>query len=55
MIETLVLQNIQTGAGIQAQINVQHFQHPAIIAKGLVKLLLAGNPLGQIELPADFR
>ena len=38
----------------EAQVDAEAFQTHAEVAQGFAELLLAGNPLGQVELPADF-
>jgi hypothetical protein len=35
-------------------VDAVHVDHPAVVAQRLVELLLAGDALGQVELPADL-
>ena len=54
VVEALRNQSFGADAGVQMQGHARARDAPAEVAQGLVKLLLAGDALGQVELAADF-
>ena len=54
LIEATVDQAAGVGPGVQLQVDLQHLDHPGVVAKGLGELLLAGDLLRQVELSADL-